>query len=491
MRAGVEVPEGCTVQAYQFALDPTPTQQRAMRSHAGARLFAFNTMLVVVKANLDQREAEKSYGLSGDELTPPLGWSMISLRREWNRIKHTVAVRQDGTPWWQENSKEAYACGCRALADALQNWSASHHGTRKGPRMGFPRFKSKRRAAKKFTFTTGAIRLEPDRKHVTLPRLGRIKTHESTRKLARRVEAGTARITRATVRFEKGRWLVAFTCMVQRQIGCRPAHVPAGAQVVGIDVGVKDLIVVATPDGTQLVREPAPTDLTRAQLTLRALQRKAARQVGPWDGQHRRTQEPSAGWQRTQRQIARAHARVANLRTDRLHKLSTGLTRTHQVIGVETLAVKNMIAAGGARKRGLNRAIANACLGRLLRQVGYKATWYGAHLVKADRWHPSSKTCSSCGAVKAKLGLHERSYQCEHCGLVIDRDHNAAVNLARHALANSMGVIAPGGSGPLDTGGADQKTTPRAWQVATETGTRAEDSPAAAGGTATTQEVAA
>jgi putative transposase len=399
MRTRVDVPAGWTVQAYQFALDATPTQQQAMRSHAGAKNFAYNTMLAAAIANLSQRRAERTYGIADAELTPVLGWSMMSLRREWNRIKHGVAVREDGTPWWPENSKEAYSSGCQALADALDNWDKSRKGERKGPRMGFPQFKSKRGSAKTFTFTTGTIRVEPDRKHVTLPRLGRIKTHESTRKLARRIQAGTARITSATVRFERGRWLVSFTCFVQRDRR-RPAHVRQGAPVVGVDVGVKDLIVVATPGGEQLLREPAPKHLRRALRVVRALQRKAARQRGPWDPQARRARDASAGWQRTQRAAAAAHARVASLRTDRLHKLTTALAQTHTVPGVETLAVKNMMAGGAARKRGLNRCLADASLGRLLRLIDYKAAWYGSTVVKADRWHPSTKTCSGCGAVQ-------------------------------------------------------------------------------------------
>lgn len=464
--ARFEAGAGWTVQAYQFALAPTLAQEQAMYSHAGARLFAFNTMLAAVKANLGQRAAEKTYGVTDAGLTPCLGWSMMSLRREWNRRKHTVAVRDDGTPWWGENSKEAYASGCQALADALNNWSESKKGTRKGPRMGFPGFRSKRTAARKFTFTTGAIRIEPDRKHVTLPRLGRIRTHESTRKLARRIENGTARITRATVRHDRGRWLVSFTCLVRRQTGHRPAHVRAGAPVVGIDAGVKDLLIVATPDGTELLREPAPQHLKQAQRKLRALQRKSARQAGPWDPTARRKQEPSKGWERTQADIRKAHARAANLRLDRLHKLTTRLTQTHAAVGAETLNVKNMMAAGGARKRGLNRAIADASLGRLLRQLDYKTDWYGSRVVKADRWYPSSKTCSGCGAVKAKLALSERTYTCTNCGLVIDRDTNAAVNLARLALA----AVSTDPSAGFDTGGADRKTTAvpsgRAAQVA-------------------------
>ena len=160
---------------------------------------------------------------------------------------------------------------------------------------------------------------------------------------------------------------MSFTCLVRRETGHRPAHVPAGAPVAGIDAGVKDLLVVATPDGTELLREPAPQHLKQAQRKLRALQRKSARQAGPWNAANGRRQDPSAGWQRTQREVAKAHARVANLRADRLHKLTTQLTQTHAVIGAETLKVKNMMAAGGVRKRGLNRAIADASLGQMLR----------------------------------------------------------------------------------------------------------------------------
>jgi putative transposase len=118
------------------------------------------------------------------------------------------------------------------------------------------------------------------------------------------------------------------------------------------------------------------------------------------------------------------------------------------------LAVKNMMAGGGARKRGLNRSLADASLGHLLRLIDYKATWYGSTVVKADRWHPSSKTCSGCGAVKTKLCLAERQYVCTDCGLVIDRDLNAAINLARLALA-----AATDPSAGFVTGGADRKTT--------------------------------
>ena len=114
----------------------------------------------------------------------------------------------------------------------------------------------------------------------------------------------------------------------------------------------------------------------------------------------------------------------------------------------------------GKGGRGLNRALADAGLGELRRQLGYKTTWYGCQLLVAGRWYPSSKTCSSCGAVKAKLALHERTYHCDACGLAIDRDRNAAINLARLS-EHAIGVKGrPAGSGPVAGRGATQKTLP-------------------------------
>jgi putative transposase len=450
--ARFKAPEGWTFQAYQFALAPAPGQVQALLSHAGGARVAYNEMLAAVKANLDQRTAERSYGTAEDDLTPRMDWSFRSLRNEWNRRKHIAAIGEDGMPWWPKNSKEVYANACRGLADALSNWAASRNGSRRGPGMGFPRFKTKARGIKKFSFTTGGIRVEPDRHHINLPRLGTIKTHESTRKLARRLDAGSARILKATVRYEGGRWLISLNCIVARGVG-RPAHVKPGTAVVGLDVGVKDLLVVADVEGSELARHRAPKELMAAHRKLRALQRKASRQVGPWDQRVQCRQDPSRGWLRTRRDIGRIHARVAYLRVDRIHKLTTQLSQTHDVIGVETLAIKNLMGAGGARKRGLNRAFADAGLGEVLRQLDYKTHWYGSHLVKADRWFPSSKTCSGCGVVKAKLHLAERTYHCDSCGLVIDRDLNAAVNLARYAQRDtdpSTGVV---------MGGADRKTS--------------------------------
>jgi putative transposase len=148
----------------------------------------------------------------------------------------------------------------------------------------------------------------------------------------------------------------------------------------------------------------------------------------------------------TEQRIARLHGRVANLRRHQAHLLTTVLTREFGFIGVETLAVKNHLA-----NRRLARRIADVGWHTVLAQLAYKTSWsVGSALVAADRFYPSSKTCSSCGAVKAKLRLGDRVFACDEpmCGYVQDRDLNAACNLARIALrhaqaeGNSMSYVA-------------------------------------------------
>jgi IS605 OrfB family transposase len=399
-------------QAYKFALDPTPRQTRALASHCGAARYAFNWALKLVKQRLDLRAAGLHMGVP---------WTLPALRREWNLAKDQVA------PWWRENSKEAYNSGLDALSRALQNWADSQAGRRKGRRVGFPQRKRKHRTQPACRFTTGAIRVEPDRHHVVLPRIGRIHTHESTRKLARRLEAGTARILAATITCTADRWYVSFTVEVQR----RPPDHARRAGVVGVDVGIRHLAVLSTGE---VIPNPRPLD--QAQRRLRRLNRQLARRYGPRapDGTRR---TPSAGWKRTRRHLGRTHARVANLRRNSHHKLTSELVSSHDVIVVENLNVAGMV-----RNRRLARHIADAGFSELRRQLSYKTGWAGARLVQANTFYPSSKTCSACGTVTAKLPLSVRVFHCESCGLRIDRDLNAALNLA--ALVTE--VVA--GSGP-------------------------------------------
>ncbi|MGH3858849.1 IS607 family element RNA-guided endonuclease TnpB, partial [Actinokineospora sp.] len=280
------------LQACRFALDPTPAQGAVLRSHCGAQRYAYNWGLARVKAKLDQRTAEKSYGVAEPELTPSVSWSAYSLRKHWNRTKDVVA------PWRAENSKEAYSSGLANLATALTNWNASKNGKRRGPKVRFPRFTGKR-AGLSCRFTTGSFGLA-DRGHVRLPRIGVVRTHESTRKLARHVERGTARIRSATVTCRGGRWFCSFSVEIDRQdpAPTRPAS------VVGVDLGVKSPAVLSTGEVI-----PNPRHLDVALRELRRLGRQAARRVGP---DRRTRQTPSARWRKTQDRIRRLHTRVVD-----------------------------------------------------------------------------------------------------------------------------------------------------------------------------------
>jgi putative transposase len=352
---------GAGLQAYRFALNPTPAQERALRSHCGASRFAFNWAVRRVNATWWQRKAEESYGIPEDQRAPWRSCSLPSLRKDWNQAKGTVA------PWWADNSKEAYSSGLAAAARAFDNYAASRNGRRKGPKMGRPRIKSKHRARLSCRFTTGVIRCEP--RHAVLPRIGRIRLHEDASKFVGKVEAGSARILTATIRFERRRWFVSFAAETERA-ALSPANPDA---VTGVDLGIKTLAVLS--DGREV---PNPRHLGGALRKVRRLSRRASRRQGPYDPAARRKQAPSKRWKRASADLARAHGRVADLRRDSTHKLTTGLAREYWTIVVEDLNV-----AGMTRNRRLARHIADANFGEIRRQLAYKTQWHGGQLIVA------------------------------------------------------------------------------------------------------------
>ena len=423
-------------QAFRFELDPNDRVRAALASHAGASRFAYNWGLALVKARLERREqirrAALAELLADDEVdrlarSIEVPWTLPSQRQEWNRDKAEAA------PWWRENSKEAYSAGLDSLARALGAFSASRSASG-GRSVGFPRFK-KRWARRSCRFSTGAIKVVDDR-HVQLPRLGRIRTKEPTTKLAAPLAAGTARLLSATIAEEAGRWFVSFGCQVER--ADLPARYPG--VIVGVDLGVKHLAVLSTG---KVIENPKALDRYRRRMA------RLGRELS-------RRQTSSRRRAATRTRLARTHARVAKVRRDALHKLTTELASTYGAVVVEDLNVAGMTAkpkpkpepergtfahSGRRAKAGLNRAVLDVSPAEFRRQLTYKLAWRGGTLVVAQRFFPSSKTCSSCGETKAKLSLATRTYRCQ-CGLEIDRDLNAALNLAAYGRR----VVA--GSGP-------------------------------------------
>jgi putative transposase len=436
-------------QAFRFELGPNDHARADLRSYAGAARFVYNWGLGLVKGTLDARSTCQQLALRNGatmdeaqawaaEVVGQVPWSFYGLRKRWNAEKNVVA------PWWRECSKQVFAYGLANLANGFKAFFSSRKGERKGPKVEFPTFKG-RGARRSFRFDTAYV---VDGRHVRLPKIGTVRTKSLTEALLSKVQAGAGRVLSATVSGTAGRWYVSFGCEAEREQGT-PA---LPDEVVGVDLGVKSLAVLSTGEVV-----PNPKPLSRYARRMARLQRTCSRRKGPGKGR-----PPSKRWLQTKRAVAKVHAKVANVRSDGLHKLTTRLAKTYGTVVVEDLAVKGMTAKpkpkpdgaggyernGGRPKAGLNRAVLDVSPGELRRQLAYKCQWYGSTLHAAERWYPSSKTCSGCGAVKAKLSLSERIFTCERCGLVIDRDLNAALNLA--SLVEATGAASGAGTGQGD-----------------------------------------
>jgi putative transposase len=198
---------------------------------------------------------------------------------------------------------------------------------------------------------------------------------------------------------------------------------------VGVDLGVKTLLT-GVDDLGELIEITGPKPLRASLRKLRCASRSHSRKV-----------RGSANRRKSAARLARVHARVANVRADALHKATTDLTRRFETVVAEDLNVTGMIA-----NRKLARAVADQGFGAARRMIGYKTAREGGTLIVADRWYPSSKTCSGCGQVKATLPLAERTYRCDACGLVLDRDVNAARNLLSLAASGADRANACGGT---------------------------------------------
>ena len=410
-----------TIQAFRFAIAPTPAQADFLSACCGASRFWFNQGLALVKERLDERDAGRNVDVP---------WSFYSL---------CVAFRGDTVkdqlaPWRHEVVAGSYLAGLEALGSALQKFS---EGKRNGRRVGFPRFRRKGRCRESVIFSRPRI---VDSRHVCLDkrRLGPIRTKESLRKLVRLIDRDAhARVRRSTVHRHNGEWIISFT--VERSPKRRRAKRPQAA--VGVDAGLTRLATLSTGMSAENSRP------LRARLgKLRRLHRQLDRQrrvANPGnylpDGSVRpgsRTWHKSARTVRTEERLRRVHRRVANLRREQAHQLTTYLTRKFGIIGIETLAIKNMMT-----NRRLARQIGDVGWGIILTQLEYKTSWSdGSMLVAADRFYPSSKTCSACGAVRAKLSLAERVFYCDNCQYAQDRDLNAALArmAQRHAHAKGF-----------------------------------------------------
>jgi len=390
------------LRGYKTELDLNNRQRTACAKHAGAARFAYNWGL---------RRKIDAYEASGRSPTA------IDLHRELN------ALKKSELGWMYEVSKcapqEALRNLDRAFAHFFRRVEQKKRGKLKGP-VGFPRFKSRKRGRGSFRLT-GSIHVFES--SIQLPRLGRLRLKERGY-LPR--SSVTCRILSATVSERAGRWFVSL--QVEEEV---PDPTPAQGEPIGVYRGVKTL--ATRSDG---ISYENPKALDSAQRKMRRWQRKLSRQ-----------RKGSRNYEKTRRRIARLHYRIANLRRDTLHKATSGIVaktkpdaERPRAVVIEDLNVSAML-----QNHSLARAIADVGMSEFGRQVQYKAAWNGSQVVIADRWYPSSKRCSGCGAIKDQLDLSQRTYECDYCGARLDRDLNAARNLAQlTTTASSAGSNACG-----------------------------------------------
>jgi len=412
---------------HTIARCPTPEQVDYFKRACGTARRVWNWAL---------NEWNRQYAAGGRP-------NAMALKKQFNAITYTDPqwLDESGRPWVQDMHRDAHAQPFRNRANAWERFFAD---LREGKEAHEPRLKKTGRCRDSLYVANDTFPLMG--KTIRLPRIGDVAMTEELR------FAGT--MLGATVSRTADRWFVAIQVEVP-DAQCyrrRTSH-----EVNGVDLGIK---AAATISSGEVVEAPKPLNaaLRRLNIRSRRLSRtlQAAKKAA---GCERRARLPkgtrlpvSNNRQKSAATLARLHARLANLRADFTHKLTTRLCRENQAFVIEDGNVKGMLA-----NEKLARAISDVGFGMLRSQLEYKAKRYGTRLVIADRWYPSSRLCSICGWKNEALTLRDREWVCAQCGAHHDRDLNAARNLKRLATVTALPVASP-----TSNGGAAAGTVPAA-----------------------------
>lgn len=354
---------------FKTELKVNKQQRTQLAKHCGVARHAWNWGLRLTKQILDHNKANPQ-----DKIKFP---TAVDLH------KWLVAMVKPECPWYYEVSKCAPQYALRQLSQA---WKQAFQKIKQPPR-----FKKKGRSD---SFTVdGSLTVEHFR--VKVPIIGPIKTYE-------RLPVDQKKPKSFTISRTADRWFVSWKTEIE------PINEPKTVAVVGVDLGIKTLATLSTGE----VFEGAKS------------YRKSEKKLSRLQWLNRHKVKGSNNWKKAQIQVARLHRKIANIRKDILHKLTSYLAKNHSKIGIEDLNVSGMLA-----NHKLAKAIANMGFYEFRRQLGYKCDLYGSELVVVERWFPSSKTCSNCGTKKETLSLTQRVFHCDHCGFEIDRDLNASINL--------------------------------------------------------------
>lgn len=377
------------IRAHRIALDPNAQQASRLAQHCGYARVAANWARDAFRASWFTGD-----GQSGEWL------SDMDLRKRFNAVKFALF------PWCRCLSQAAAKNAIIHMGQGLDGWGAYCQARKRGeqPRkVGFPQRRKKHRKMA-YTASNGRNTVPVEGRKIRLPVVGWVRMRE-----ALRFEGDIGEVT---VSQSGQRWFASIQVHTADELAP-----PRPGPTVGVDMGVKTLAVVW--DGDETTEVANPQALASKLQSLRRLDKAIARSIHT-HGRHK----PSHRRDRKYAQRRQLHIDIANLRADHHHKATTQIAKRGGTVQVETLNV-----AGMKHNRRLARAISDAGLSEFVRQLEYKCLWYGTEFRRVDRWYPSSKTCSRCGAVKQSLLLSERTYRCHRCGFACDRDANAARNL--------------------------------------------------------------
>jgi putative transposase len=373
---------------HRIRLDPNKVQATCLARAAGVARFAYNWALA---------EWQRQYAVHQADPAQPTP-SQLALRRQLN------AVKREQFPWMLEVTKCAPQMAIIQLGTAFENFFDK--------RARYPQFRRKGRDDR---FSLSNDQFAVDEKRIRIPKLGWVRMREQLRFAGCIVSAAVSRTA--------GQWYASITVDTS-DLSLPPAE---NQGAVGIDLGGAALATLST--GETFV---GPKALRTLLARLRRLGRALSRKI-----------KGSRNRAKAKLKLARLHARIANIRRDSLHQLTTSITRRFHTIGIEDLNVSGMLA-----NRRLARAIADMGFHELRRQLEYKALWRGGRVVVADRWYPSSKLCSCCGYRLEALGLDVRKWSCPGCRTLHGRDVNAAFNLKNLAVSSTVSACGGEGTGP-------------------------------------------